>query len=406
MMVGMRGWARDRPLVTDAVGAVVLSLVLVVVYLLARPAEPATVLVPVAVACAALTVRRRWPVPTLALVGGVALLTVVSGRATGLLAAPVLVAVYTVAVRTGRRTTVLVAVPVGFVLVAVGVLLDAEPGSGLEHLSRFAWIGLAAAVGDAVRSGRAYLAAMAERAERAERTREEEARRRVAEERLRIARELHDVVAHHIAVVNVQAGVAGHLLTARPDEAAVALGHIRRASRTVLDELSGLLGVLRETTDPAAPTAPAPGMADVGGLVEGFGASGLDVSCSVAGDTGTLPPAVDVVAYRLVQEALTNAHRHGTGTAALSVVRHPTQVTLEVTNRLPATTGRGRSLGVGLGLIGMRERAAAVGGTVYAGPDVDAAIFRARAVLPLPPTASDASSAALPYRPTGSGVAS
>src|SRR3954453_9529716 len=218
MMVGMRGWARDRPLVTDAVGAVVLSLVLVVVYLLARPAEPATVLVPVAVACAALTVRRRWPVPTLALVGGVALPAVVSGRATGLLSAPVLVAVYTVAVRTGRRTTVLVAVPVGFVLVAVGVLLDAAPGSGLDHLTRFAWIGLAAAVGDAVRSGRAYLAAMAERAERAERTREEEARRRVAEERLRIARELHDVVAHHIAVVNVQASVAGHLLTARPDE--------------------------------------------------------------------------------------------------------------------------------------------------------------------------------------------
>ncbi|HEY0817015.1 MAG TPA: histidine kinase [Pseudonocardia sp.] len=402
MTVGVREWARGRPLITGAVGAVVLFLLLVVVYVLARPAVPAPVLVPVAVACAALVGRQRWPVPTLALVGGVALLAIGSGKATELLAAPVLVAVYTVAARTSPRTTVLVAVPAGFMLVGMGALLDPGPGLTLEHVSWFAWIGMAAAVGDAVRSGRAYFAAMAERAERAERTREEEARRRVVEERLRIARELHDVVAHHIAVVNVQAGVAGHLLTTRPDEAAAAMGHIRRASRTVLDELSGLLSVLRETADPAAPTAPAPGMADVAGLIEGFRGSGLHVACSVAGDTRTLPSAVDVVAYRLVQEALTNAHRHGAGTAALSVVRRPTQLTLEIINGLPATSAR--SPGVGLGLIGMRERAAAVGGTVSTGPDVDAATFRVRAVLPL--TASEAAPGGLPHEPTGSGVAS
>ncbi len=395
MMIRLRSFARRRPLVVDAVAALALFLVLVVVPVEERPVpvpvEPVPTFVLLAASCGLLVACRRWPLPTLGLVVGVGLVALGLGRADERFAAPVLVAVYAVAVRTDRRTTVLAAVPTGLSVVAASVLFDPAPGFTAENLGRFAWIGMAAAVGDAVRGGRAHLAAVHERAERAERTREEEARRRVAEERLRIARELHDVVAHHIAVINVQAGVAGHLLATRPGEATAALGHIRRASRTVLDELSGLLGVLREPADPTAPTRPAPGLAELGALVKGFRASGLDVSWLERGAARRLPTTVDVVAYRLVQEALTNAHRHGTGTATLSVVRGPTRLTVEVTNGLAAhrdRTGDG-TRGTGLGLVGMRERAAAVGGTVHTGPDADAPTFRVRAVLPLPPDTSD-----------------
>ncbi len=392
-VTGLRSFAQRRPLVVDAAAAVALFLVLVVVPVEERPVpvESVSAFVLLAASCALLVARRRWPLPTLGLVVAVGLVALGLGRADERFAVPVLVAVYAVAVRTDRRTTVLAAVPAALAVVVASVLFDPAPGLTAENLSRFTWIGMAAAVGDAVRGGRAHLAAVQERADRAERTREEEARRRVAEERLRIARELHDVVAHHIAVINVQAGVAGHLLTTRPGEAAAALSHVRRASRAVLDELSGLLGVLREPADPTALTRPAPGLAELGALVEGFRASGLDVSWSERGAARTLPTTVDVVAYRLVQEALTNAHRHGAGTATLSVVRGSTRLTVEVTNGLAAhrdRTGDG-ARGSGLGLVGMHERAAAVGGTVDTGPDADAPTFRVRAVLPLPPDTSD-----------------
>jgi len=238
---------------------------------------------------------------------------------------------------------------------------------------------MAAAVGEAVRGRRAALAAVEERAVRAERTREEEARRRVAEERLHIARELHDVVAHHIAVINVQAGVAGHLITSQPEAAAEALGHVRRSSRAVLDELSGLLGVLRRPEESDTPTEPAPGMAQLDDLVESFRASGLDLRSTLTGEVHDLPATVDLVAYRVVQEALTNAHRHGTSTARLSVAYTPSEIILEVTNAVAAQPHAG---GSGLGLVGMRERAGAVGGTIKAGIEADER-FHVRATLPL-----------------------
>jgi signal transduction histidine kinase len=238
---------------------------------------------------------------------------------------------------------------------------------------------LAAAVGDAVRSRRANIAAIEERAVRAERTREEEARRRVAEERLHIARELHDVVAHHIAVINVQAGVASHLITAQPEAAAEALGHVRRSSRAVLDELSGLLGVLRRPEESDTPTEPAPGKAQLDQLVGAFRASGLDLKSTLTGEVQELPATVDLVAYRVVQEALTNAHRHGTDTARLSVVYTPSEIILEITNALGSQPHTG---GSGLGLVGMRERAGAVGGAIQAGVGSDER-FRVLVTLPL-----------------------
>lgn len=390
MVTAVRSFARNNPSVVDAVGAGALFLLLVFAPSDTPPESTPTVtaIVLFAISCVALVARRRWPLSTLAVTVGVALPAVALGAGTERLLAPVLVATYTVAARTSRRTAVLTAVPTAILFVSAAVLLHPVSGFTAERLGRFAWIGMAAAIGDAVRSGRAYVTAIQERADRAERTREEEARRRVAEERLHIARELHDVIAHHIAVINLQAGVAAHLLVAQPTDARTALGHVRRASRTILDELTGLLGVLRQTGDPEAPTEPAPGMADVGALVEGFRASGLDMRWLLTGPARALPPTVDHVAYRVLQEALTNAHRHGIDTTTVAVIYGPSELTLEIANAVKAEQVD-HALGAGLGLLGMRERANAVGGTVSAG--TDAHTFRVRAVLPLPAEDADAS---------------
>jgi signal transduction histidine kinase len=239
-----------------------------------------------------------------------------------------------------------------------------------ENLAVFGWTAAATAIGDARRSRRAYIFAVEERARRAEETREEEARRRVAEERLRIARELHDVVAHHIAVINVQAGAAAHVLPTRPEAVGPALAHIRRASDTALKELSAVVGVLRN----AEPTR---GLARLGELLDALAAAGLRVEHTQHGQARELPAVVDLAAYRIVQEALTNAQRHGTGTACLVVTYEPDRVVVEVTNPVGPP-----SPGSGYGLVGMRERAAAAGGTVTAG--LDDRQFVVRAELPAP----------------------
>ncbi|WP_235002088.1 sensor histidine kinase [Actinacidiphila paucisporea] len=190
-----------------------------------------------------------------------------------------------------------------------------------------AWTGTAAAAADAVRSRRAYAAAIAERALRAEETREEEAKRRVAEERLRIARELHDVVAHQIALANVQAGVAAHVMDRRPDQAQQALAHVREASRSALDELRATVGLLTQRGEPAAPMEPAPGLGLLDQLLDGFRREGLRVTVEerTGGDPAPLPreplPAgVDLAAYRVIQESLANVCKHA-GPGADAVVR-------------------------------------------------------------------------------------
>jgi signal transduction histidine kinase len=364
----------------DAVGALLLFLGLLGA---PRHFQPDATRSPVAIgllalACGALVVRRRWPMPTLAITTLAAVPAVALGAGLETYLLPVVVAVYTVAVWTDRWTTLTSAIPAVAFLIGVVLLLSPGPFNA-EGIGRFAWIGMAAAVGDAVRSRRAYIAAIEERAERAERTREEEALRRVAEERLHIARELHDVVAHHIAVINVQAGVAEHLIGTDPAAAGEALGHVRRSSRAVLDELGGLLGVLRRPDESATPTEPAPGLAQLEGLVETLRAAGVELYWSVVGEVRLLPATVDLVGYRVVQEALTNAHRHGTDTASLSVVYTDTDVVIEVANTPGPRRDNG---GTGLGLVGMRERAATVGGTCHAGVDADG-MFRVRVTLPL-----------------------
>ncbi|MGH9077847.1 MAG: sensor histidine kinase, partial [Acidimicrobiales bacterium] len=162
--------------------------------------------------------------------------------------------------------------------------------------------------GVAVANRRAYVASVEERARLAEQTREEEGRRRVDAERLRIARELHDVVAHSIATINVQAGVAAHVIDDRPDQAKDALVAIKAASKEALRELRGILGVLRSAEEPAV-TSPAPGLAQVGVLVDAANRAGLATAVVTTGTPRPLPATVDLAAYRIVQESLTNALR-------------------------------------------------------------------------------------------------
>ncbi|WP_419664921.1 sensor histidine kinase [Streptomyces sp. 2-1] len=333
-----------------------------------------------------LLARRRAPLPVLALtVLGEVAFTVLASYPSRVLKIAALIAVYTVA-RTVRRRTALIAVA-GTALSLYAVITYAtDSAAGPEAGAVFAWTGMFAAVGATVRTWHDYAAAMEERALRAEAGKEEEARRRVAEERLRIARELHDVIAHHIALITIQAGVAGHFLRGRPDQAEVALSHIRDAGRTVLDELGPLLHVLRqsgdETTDEAQPTEPVPGLSRLGGLLESLTAAGLSVRHRQSGHPRPLPTAIDLAAYRVIQEGLTNAHKHGaTAEADLFVYYGPDELRIRITNALDS--GLCAATGTGHGLTGMRERAHAVGGSLNAGADADGR-FRLAVRLPLP----------------------
>jgi signal transduction histidine kinase len=240
--------------------------------------------------------------------------------------------------------------------------------------------------GLASQNRRAYIASIQARAE-------DDARRRVDEERLRIARELHDVVAHTMATINVQAGVAAHVLPDRPEAAAEALRVIKGASKEGLRELRAILNVLRRA-DEDDPTQPAPGLAQIDTLVAGATRGGLATTFRLTGTARPLPAAVDLAAYRIVQESLTNAIRHaGPATAIVSLSYGQAELGIDVVD-----TGRGASTsaseGSGHGLIGMRERAASVGGTVQTGPQPGGG-YRVAARLPLDGRPLDAEAMAL-----------
>jgi signal transduction histidine kinase len=368
-----------------------------------------------ALACASLAVRRRWPWAVLLLTCALAALFVVvspvDGRVPVVLA--VAVALCTVAARTDRVTTWTIGLSAGAGLTALGMCFGPGPWYCQANFAVFAWTGMATAAGDAARSRREYVAAVEERAVRAEQSREEEAKRRVAEERMRIARELHDVVAHHIALVNVQAGVAAHVMDNRPDQAKQALAHVREASRSALDELRATVGLLRQSGEPEAPMEPAPGLAVLDQLLDGFRRAGLRVEVELGADgddcggghgdecAGGLPASVDLTAYRIIQESLTNVQKHA-GPDAGAVVRiSKERDTLELvvdddgaqgsaTSLLPPpalpppavpeggesvvppgvpcpVAAAGNALSGGHGLLGMHERASALGGVCRAG---------------------------------------
>jgi signal transduction histidine kinase len=386
----LRGSLREHPTVVDAaLAAAVLAGSLFghdPEQPAGTPALPPVGVVLVLLTCAAFVGRRRWPVPVLALTTvGAAGVVMIGGRS--LVVTATLLALYTVAVNGGRRRTVAAWAATGAILSVASLVYTRASGIGLEALSYVAWSGMAAAVGDALRNRGAYVDAVEERAVRAERTREEEARRQVVEERLRIARELHDVVAHRIAVVNVQAGVAAHLLRSQPEAAEEALRHVREAGRAVLDEVAEILTVLRQPGESPEPTAPAPSIAQLDELVSSFSSAGLAVDWSLRGQPIDVGSSVGLVAYRVLQEALTNAHKHGTGTAHVLVTYAPSALTLAVDNPVREWPAR-QPAGVepqdsSHGLVGMRERAAAVGGMLTAAPAPDGS-FRVEALLPVP----------------------
>ena len=224
-------------------------------------------------------------------------------------------------------------------------------------------------LGEAVRNRRAWAAEVRERLARAEAEREREATRRVEQERLRIARELHDVMAHTISVITVQAGVAADVLADGPDEARDALGTIRAASRDAMAELRATVGVLRGGDGQAAPLAPTPSLSQLDGLLEAARQGGLRVESVVSGDRRPLPAAVDLTAYRIVQESLTNVVRHAQATSASVAIRYqPDSLVIEVCDDGRRAAGELPAGRRGHGLSGMAERAAAVGGRLEAGP--------------------------------------
>ncbi|MFC9459573.1 sensor histidine kinase [Streptomyces sp. NPDC056983] len=332
---------------------------------------------------AALVLRRRAPMAVLAATSAVTLAELVTGDPRAPVAMSAVVALYTVAATTDRPTTWRVGLATMTVLTGAAMLAGPLPWYAQENLGVFAWTGMAAAAGDAVRSRRAFVDAIRERAERAERTREEEARRRVAEERLRIARDLHDVVAHHIALVNVQAGVASHVMDKRPDQAKEALSHVREASRSALNELRATVGLLRQSGDPEAPTEPAPGLDRLEDLVGTFRNAGLPVEVACADRATGLQAAVDLAAYRIIQEALTNVQKHAgaEAKAEVSVVRVGPNIEVTILDNGPGAEQPSPDSG-GHGLLGMRERVAAIGGSCSAGPRYGGG-FRVHAILPV-----------------------
>jgi signal transduction histidine kinase len=397
-----RAWAvrfrRWHPKTVDAVLAFVVATVGVLAPAVDRhhgPSVPVAVQVGGAVvAFVLLLLRRTWTLMVLlwSVVGAVVLMALSHGR--DVLLPVAVIVVFTVASETDRRTAWLAGAGTALVLFTAGVVGSSESWLAPANVGVIAWVGMATAVGDAVRSRRAYVTAVEERARRAEQTREEEARRQVAEERLRIARELHDVLAHHIALINVQAGVATHVLRGSPDQAEQALGHVRRASRAVLDELGALVNVLRDSEETTSPMEPAPGLGRLPRLLDSFGAAGLRVESVIAGQRRSLPAAVDVAAYRVVQEALTNVHKHGGGACArLSLDFAADELHITIANVGGAGPGEtcgeagdvgGGSVepGTGHGIMGMRERAMSVGGWIAAGR-LDGGPFRLEASLPL-----------------------
>ncbi|GHE59832.1 two-component sensor histidine kinase [Streptomyces longispororuber] len=356
-----------------------------------------------ALSCAVLPLRHRTPLAALAVTTASGLLV----RPLGLLLSPLAVAPAVVTAYSFARTARTERRAAGAVSLTSAALLAASaPWFGdlsWQDASRMGAVAafplVAGVLGRSVRNRRAYLDAVEERARRAEQGRESEARRRVAEERVRIARELHDLVAHQITLANAQATVAAHLFDTRPEQTRKSLRELVETTGHALDELRATVGLLRQSGDTSTPAEPAPGLDRLPPLVESFRRAGLEVSVHHEGTARPLPPGVDLTAYRIVQEALTNVTKHaGTGSARVRLAWHRDRVTLTVaddggdtrrTTLTPTptptpTTSAPPSRPPGYGLIGMRERAAAVGGHLSAGRRPEGG-FLVSAHLPFPP---------------------
>lgn len=334
----------------------------------------------VAVASLSLAWRRRFPVTVLLVASLAAGVYDATRQPPVLITLAPLLAIYTVGTLLERKKLIPLA---GLaIMVALATSLVSEPPSRMatEAVRVMSLYAFAAALGDATRNRRAYIAEVEHRALEAERTRETEAARRVEEERLRIARELHDVTAHSLSIIAVQAGAAQQVVERDPAAAKRALETIRTTSKASLDELRAILGVLRGNDD-AAPLAPAGSIARIAELAAVVEEAGVAVEVHV-GDLGEVPAYAEVSAYRIVQEALTNVVRHAHARRAIVTLRKEGEaLAIEVTD--DGTSASAQTTAVpGHGIAGMRERVVALGGDFSAGPAAGGG-FRVAATIPL-----------------------
>jgi signal transduction histidine kinase len=327
--------------------------------------------------------RRRYPIPVLVVTLGAAL--AMHFAYGNFQFAGALVALYTVAAHVGRPTSLRVAAGTAVVLLLVNVAsrFDDWGSRLLFGVAVYAMFAAAWLLGDNLRTRRAYLREVEDRAERLEREREADARRAAGEEQARIARELHDIITHNVSVMTVQAAAAGDVFETQPGRAREALDSIESSGREALTELRRLLGAVR-TDDAPSELTPQPGLSRLDDLVEQVRAAGLDVELSIEGDPRELPVGVDLSAYRIVQEALTNVLRHASASNAVVTVRYRDDSLVLVI----VDDGRGPApnRSEGRGLIGMRERAVLVGGELQVGPAPDGG-FAVKARIPLKPDA-------------------
>jgi signal transduction histidine kinase len=338
-----------------------------------RRAVDAVALVLVLLGPAALAFRDRWPLVAVVVSVLAADVYIARGYPYGPIFVSVVVALFTAVQLADRRTTLLLAAAAyaGFI---AAYLVDPRSGGvdALHWVLVAGWLALVLAVSEVVKARREREAEHVQAAH-------DERQRRIGEQRLMLAQELHDVLAHNISLINVQASVALHLIDEKPEQARPALTNIKEASREALHELRTALDVLRRGED--APRSPAPRLADLDSLVAMHRSGGLDVRLDQDEPAAPLPAAVELAAYRIVQEALTNVTRHARAGSVTVRIGYDDGVDIEVVD-----DGVGGAMTPGNGIGGMRERAAALGGTVDAASRPGGAGFRVAAHLPVRPT--------------------
>ncbi|MEU3933060.1 sensor histidine kinase [Streptomyces sp. NPDC029044] len=340
------------------------------------------------VACLVLLKHRTHPRSAVVVAGACTVTAVGLGYlVTPLLLAPVMAALYWLAAQTDRRST-----RIHGLSTLLAVTLAAVFSGSMNHVSLLLrtigpifWLMLPLAAGKMTQLRRAYLRSLQARAEHAERTREEEARLRVTEERVRIARELHDVVAHHMALANAQAGTAAHLALTSPEQSQKILTDLTGTTSSALRELKATLGLLRDDDAPGSlGLDPSPGLSRLPELVSACESAGLEVTVHTEGEPQPLSPGVDLTAYRIVQEALTNVTKHATAEAAHVLLAYTgSRLLITVSNDGPSKPEAAR--GRGFGVMGMRERALSIGGELCAGPRPQGG-FEVTTELPLQPS--------------------
>ena len=327
-----------------------------------------------------LLARRRWPIPVLAIAAVGTLATTMSGGNPLAQVGSIALASFTVGDRQADRVLAALSVVAVASLLSFGFIVqDADPAEAVALT--FAVLVPSWLLGDLVHTRRREALRREEERDRSVQAREERLRAAAAEERRHVARELHDVVAHAVSVMVIQAGAARQVLRTAPDDAEGALLAVESTGREAMTELRRFLGALADDDEPGG-LAPQPGIGGIGTLLDRVREAGLPASLEVQGEPRSVPPSLDVAVYRIVQEALTNALRYARRAATLvRLTWEPAQLRLEILDDGPGTDAIAPS---GRGLVGMRERASLAGGRLEAGPRIGGG-YAVRAWLPLEP---------------------